>query len=199
MWLTNDVQIPIATNTGMRKEHVVRQSVKEQKTSLLDLSYNSQDFSITVSNPLYEDDHYLLEHLLNWNTADQFHQPGDNSDNSQHHDCQFCPGSPRCGVANDQRIQAAVQQHRPTAGPSSVSPSVSVPSASGSGTPRSPTSGPVVSTGTADMSSTSLAHVPLVSTSVPHTQIRMSLPTLPTIPSIIPLLRPEVPYSRQTI
>ncbi len=29
MWLTGDVQIPIATNTGMRKEHVVRQSVKQ--------------------------------------------------------------------------------------------------------------------------------------------------------------------------
>ncbi len=105
--------------------------------------------------------------------------------------------------AMDQRIQAAVQQHRP----SSVSPSVSPPvppsvpssiptiSASGSGTPRSPTSGPVVSTGTAGMSSTSLAHVPLVSTRAPRTQTRMSLPTLPTIPSIIPLLQPEVPYT----
>ena len=93
-------------------------------------------------------------------------------------------------TAMDQWIQAAVQQHHPTAIPSSVSPSVppSIPtiSASGSGTPRSPTSGPVVSTGTAGMSSTSLAHVPLVSTSAPRTQTRMSLPTLPTIPSIIP-------------
>ncbi len=102
-------------------------------------------------------------------------------------------------IAMDQRIQTAVQQHRPTAGPLSVSPSVSssIPttSASGSGTPRSPTSGPVISTGTAGMSSTSLAHVPLVPTSAPRTQTSMSLPILRTIPSIIPLLRPEVPYT----
>ncbi len=148
MWLTGDIQIPIATQIPITTRYWHAQGTRGQavseRTKELENFSSGSILKISLAdlscNSLYEDDHYLLEHILNWNTANQFHQPDDNSDNSQHHDCQFCPGSPRRGVttAMDQRIQAAVQQHRPTAGPSSVSPSVppSIPtiSASGSGT-----------------------------------------------------------------
>ena len=105
MWLTGEVCTDTNCNQHGHAQGTRGQAVGERtrkqllfwvypiilKISLADLSCNS----------LYEDDHYLLEHILNWNTADQFHQPYNNSDNSQHHDCQFCPGSPRCGVTND--------------------------------------------------------------------------------------------------
>ena len=98
---------------------------------------------------IYQDDHYLLEHIINWDTfitGDQFHQPDDNS--------------VQAATAMDQRIQAAVQQQtagRPTAGPSSGSPSV--PTLLPARVPH----GEYISR-TAGMLSTSLAlaHVPLV-------------------------------------
>ncbi len=105
-----------------------------------------------------------------------------------HHDHQFCARSPRRGapIHNQRdgptRIQAAIQQQTvgPTAGPS-AGPSVSA------GSPAiPPVTATIISTGTI---STVLSHVPLVPL-VPTSTLRTHM-SLPTIPSIILLLRPQ--------
>ena len=134
MW-TGDVQIPtrackehvvrqsVKEQTNLKtslptracKEHVVRQSVKEQTNLKTSLSYNSQDFSCSCTKMT----------TTSSSTPPPPAPPISPTTTTLNTNSVQAAVLPTIITAMDQRIQAAVQQHRPTAGPSLVSPSVS--------------------------------------------------------------------------